>query len=235
MLLLWDACEALHPLDRTLAMLRAGWPEESFDALASLPIGERERRAAALRLTTFGHAAEGVHECPACGLSHEIDPPLCAILEAAPVAVEPLPLLTGGYELLLRALDSRDQAAITHATDAAAARAQLLRRCVVAASRSGEPVDLSVLPGEVVREIADTLAERDSHAETLITLTYTGCGQPWTIVFDAGEFLWREVVMHARRLMREIDRLARAYHWSEAEVLSLSARRRQAYLDLVGA
>ena len=36
-------------------------------------------------------------------------------------------------------------------------------------------------------------------------------------------------------LLYEVGTLARAYHWSEAEVLAMTARRREAYLDLVGA
>lgn len=231
---LWDACVTLHPIDRTLTMLRAGLPEVPFDVLAALPIGERERRAAALRVTTFGSTAEAADACPACGVSHEVDPPLDAILESVPVCVDPVPLSMGGYDLLVRVLDSRDQAAITHCEDAEQARTQLLQRCVMAASRSSERVEVADLPTEVVSEIAETLALRDSHAETLITLTCTGCGRPWTTVFDAGEFLWREVVMHARRLLREIDALARTYHWSEADVLAMSAQRREAYLELVG-
>ncbi|HEX2516118.1 MAG TPA: phage baseplate protein, partial [Chloroflexota bacterium] len=39
----------------------------------------------------------------------------------------------------------------------------------------------------------------------------------------------------ARRLLREVHTLARAYGWREAEILALPGRRRQTYLDLVGA
>lgn len=235
LLQLWDAAASLHPIDRTLAMLRAGSPEESLDMLASLPIGERERRAAALRITTFGLAAEGTQECPACGLAHQIDPPLAALLEAAPAEPQPQPLTSRGYELLVRVPDSRDQAAITHCADAVEARTRLLERCVLSASRDGAQVAVADLPTDVVGDVGQALAARDSNAETLITLTCAACGSPWTVMFDAGEFLWDEVVMHARRLLREIDVLARTYHWSEADVLAMSSQRRQAYLDLVSA
>jgi hypothetical protein len=232
---LWDTYAPLHPIDRTLAMLRAGDPETPLETLAALPIGERERRAAALRVTTFGHAAEGTSDCPACGLAHEIDPPLAAIVAAPPVDAAPWPLSVGGYELRVRVPDSRDQAAITFCDDAAEARRVLVARCVMAATRDGAPVDPAALPEAVVVELGDALAERDGFAEVLIALRCAGCGQPWTLVFETGEFLWREVVMHARRLLREVDLLARTYHWSEAEVLAMSAQRRQAYLDLVSA
>ena len=48
------------------------------------------------------------------------------------------------------------------------------------------------------------------------------------------EYLWKEVLIEARRLLREVNALARTYHWREADILALSPRRRQAYLELAG-
>ena len=42
-----------------------------------------------------------------------------------------------------------------------------------------------------------------------------------------------EVQARARRLLREVDVLARAYGWTEADVLALSEQRRTAYLEIV--
>lgn len=225
----------LHPIDRALAILRAGSPDDAGDALAGLPIGERERRIAALRVATFGAAAEGASDCPACGLAHEVDPPFAAILGAPAAQTEPFTMVAAGWELVVRTPDSRDQAAILRCADPALAVEAVLARCVLAAARGGAPVAIEELPGDVVAAIGDALVERDGNAETLIALTCTRCAQRWTIVFDAGEFLWTEIVAHARRLLYEVDTLARAYHWSEADVLGMTARRREAYLDLVSA
>jgi hypothetical protein len=41
------------------------------------------------------------------------------------------------------------------------------------------------------------------------------------------------VTTHARRLLREVHELARAYHWSEADILRLDRRRRRRYLALL--
>lgn len=235
LLRLWETCAALHPIDRALALVRAGSPEELPDALAALPIGERERRAAALRVATFGPDAEGVSGCPACGLAHEIDPPLAAMLDAPPAPTAPFTVAVAGHELLVRVPDSRDQAALTRCAGADEARRALRERCVLGATRGGEAVAVGGLPEEVIAAAAEALAARDADAETLIELACAGCDHRWTMVFDAGEFLWAEVAMHARRLLREVDALARAYHWSEADVLAMTARRREAYLELVGA
>ena len=40
---------------------------------------------------------------------------------------------------------------------------------------------------------------------------------------------------HARRLLLDVHQLASAYGWSEMEILSLSATRRNAYLEMVRA
>jgi hypothetical protein len=232
---LWETCASLHPIDRALAMLRAGSPEDSLDALAGLVIGERERRAVALRVSTFGLAAEGTSACPACGLVHEIDPPLGAILDAPPAAVEPFTVAAGDYALVARAPDSRDQAALTHGDDADQALRILLTRCVLTATHRGGAVAVETLPDDVVASAAEALALRDLNAETSIALTCSHCAHRWTMVFDAGEFLWAEVAAHARRLLYEVHTLARAYHWSETDVLAMTARRREAYLELVGA
>jgi hypothetical protein len=232
---LWETCAVLHPLDRVLAMLRAGSPEGAADDLAALPIGERERRAVALRVATFGLCAEGVNECPACGLAHEIDPPLTAMLAAPPATAGPFPVVAAAHEVVVRVPDSRDQAALTDCADAAEALDALLRRCVLTATCGDEVVAPAALPEEVVAALARELALRDANAETLIELACAQCEHRWTMVFDAGEFLWAEIAMRARRLLHEVDTLARAYHWSEADVLSMTARRREAYLELVGA
>lgn len=232
---LWESCATLHPIDRALALLRAGAPERPHAALAALPVGERERLAVALRVRTFGLPAEGACECPSCGLAHEIAPPLAAILAAPPATTTPTPLATAGYEVVIRPPDSIDQAAVAGCDDAAAGLQTLLSRCVVSALRDGEQVDPTALPDAAVAAVAEALAALDANAETLIGLTCARCERPWTMVFDAGEFLWREVAARGRRLLYEVHTLARAYGWSEADILAMSASRRDAYLDLVGA
>jgi hypothetical protein len=51
---------------------------------------------------------------------------------------------------------------------------------------------------------------------------------------DPAEFLWAAAEAQARRLLLEVDALARAYGWREPDVLALPPARRRAYLELVG-
>ena len=59
-----------------------------------------------------------------------------------------------------------------------------------------------------------------------------GCGHDWQPVFDIARFLWQELHAWALHMLREVDTLAASYHWAEADILALSPRRRQAYLEL---
>jgi hypothetical protein len=47
--------------------------------------------------------------------------------------------------------------------------------------------------------------------------------------------LWMRLQLAAERLLLDVDALARAYGWSEAQVLALPPLRRAAYLQMVGA
>lgn len=231
---LWETCGRLHPIDRALTMVGAACPEDPPEALARLPIGERERRAAALRMRSFGPRSAGACECPECGLELEIDAPLAEILAAPATDCEPFTVTIDDLELLVRTPDSRDQAALTRCPDDAAALRQLVDRCVIAAARDGVAT-VEPLTDVAVAELAAALAAHDTNAETLIALRCVRCDHAWTLLFDAGEFLWREVAARARRLLFEVHTLARTYGWHETEILGMTARRREAYLDLGGA
>ena len=57
----------------------------------------------------------------------------------------------------------------------------------------------------------------------------------WLESLDIGSFVWHELTAWAQRAMDDVHVLARAYGWSESEVLALSAWRRQRYVELAGA
>jgi hypothetical protein len=40
-------------------------------------------------------------------------------------------------------------------------------------------------------------------------------------------------ILKARRILQQVDALARVYGWNEAEILSLSQKRRQRYLEFI--
>ena len=75
----------------------------------------------------------------------------------------------------------------------------------------------------------------DPGAELSFALACPHCATPWTAALDLGELLWRKLRDAAERLLLDVDALARAYGWSEPEVLALSPLRRAAYLQMASA
>jgi len=108
----------------------------------------------------------------------------------------------------------------------------LLDRCVTAASGPEGVLDASALPAEVREALARAMAESDPLAEVLVAVSCPACETAFAADLDLGAFVWAELHAQAQRLLREVDVLARAYGWTESEVLALDDRRRAAYLEL---
>ena len=91
------------------------------------------------------------------------------------------------------------------------------------------------LPDEIIETISAAMLEADPTAEIILHLTCPACAHEWDLLFDIADFFWSEISAQAQRLLREIDALARAYGWTEREILNLPAQRRQTYLEMVAA
>jgi hypothetical protein len=58
------------------------------------------------------------------------------------------------------------------------------------------------------------------------------CGASVSLYFDARWFCLRELRDRARFLYQDVDLLARRYHWTESEILSMPRTRRTSYAEL---
>jgi hypothetical protein len=105
---------------------------------------------------------------------------------------------------------------------------------VLSAQRDGADIAVAALPGEVVAAVAARMAEADPQAEVQLALTCPVCAYRWQATFDILSFFWQEINDWAQRILREVHTLATAYGWREADILALSPRRRQFYLEMVG-
>ena len=102
------------------------------------------------------------------------------------------------------------------------------------ASRDGVLVQVDALPDSVTTSLAERMTECDPGAETLLNLDCPACGHRWQAPLDVAAFVWAEINALSRRLLREVQTLARAYGWREPDILTMSAVRRQAYLEMAG-
>jgi hypothetical protein len=234
LLRVWEMGEDQHPLDRALTRLAAACPELTGDELAALSIGQRDARLLTVRERTSGPRLNGYVECPRCAERLEFDVAVAdlRVAEDPDMEEKAWELVTGALALRFRLPNSGDLATVLGCEDPSAARNLLVQRCVLEANRDGVPVAASELPADVIAGLARRMSECDPQAEVLLDLRCPACDHAWQALFDIVAFFWAELAAQAKRLLREVHTLARAYGWREADILGMSARRRQFYLEM---
>jgi hypothetical protein len=235
MLVIWERGLYQHPVERALTMLSVALPEFAPDALLALTIGQRDAYLLTLHEITFGARLESVVECPACQERLEFTLNV-ADIRAAPEhegEAGELQATLDGYEVRFRLPNSRDLITIARLLDVGQARSMLVQRCLIEAKRDGESVAVADLPEPVIAGLAEQMARLDPQAEVQLNLSCPACEHRWSLLFDIVSFLWAEIGGQARRLLRDVHTLARAYGWREADILAMSAVRRQYYLEMV--
>lgn len=247
---------AATPAARATMLVAAACRIEGIGSLTPddarlLSVGDRERLLLALYRRNFGERFDAVVQCPAasCGETAELELAVESLL--VPTANEPsspegagsaslmhditLATADGQWRVRFRVPNGGDQelAARVAASDAAGAGDRILERCV-AEVRDASGKSLTVdewLP--VLREsLPESLCEIDQQANVTVKLRCPACETAITAIVDAGTFLHRELV-GSHGIFVEVDRLARAYHWSESEILAMPVARRRRYLALV--
>jgi hypothetical protein len=242
----WERGYRLHPVDRALTLLAAANPDTSWEQLVRLPVGQRDDQLLSLRELTFGSLLTCYAECPQCGerLEFEVEAERMHLQRerSAQAATSQLSFQFEGYRVRFRLPDSTDLAVVANSPDLVAARKVLLERCVMGVEPDDQPAagyaglrpdTAGGLPASLEDLLIEHIAQADPQADVQLELICPACSHAWALTFDVESFLWAEVNSQAKRLLREVDALARAYGWREADILSMSAKRRQAYLDMV--
>jgi hypothetical protein len=238
LLRVWEACHNAHPIRRALALLDAAGTDARIDLWGAAPIGERDGKLLELYETLFGPQLHTVTKCPHCDETLETHFATCDI-SVQPV-VPPLPstfkLRKQGCSIEYRLPNSEDLLHVASATDdPEEAQIQLLQRCVIEAKRAGKRQTPDHLPADIVDRLADEMAKHDPGADVQMQLNCPGCGHVWSVGFDIVSYFWSALEDWAQRTLADVHLLARAYGWSEHEILGLSATRRQHYVEMVRA
>ncbi len=236
LLAIWERGMALPMVERGLLLLAAAHPELDDGELSSWPVGRRDDQLLRLRMALFGRQLSGTTSCPRCGERLELDlngPELQPAVAAGPPA-EALSFTTDGYEIRFRLPNSHDLLALEEAGDSATGYARLLAACVLEARHDGLPESAAALPPEVIGALAEQMDRADPQANTWLDLACPACSNRWQALFDIVSFAWGEVEAWAQRMLREVASLAASYGWSEADILDMSAWRRNFYLEMAG-
>lgn len=257
LLALWERTLGQGAAARDAALLDAalldGFAQRRSEACT---LGERNTLLLGLHAQLFGSELALRSHCPACGTAAQFSSDCEAITaQLPPTLVEPPPhrIETQGHAIEFRLPDQADIAAAaagvavgagagagaatgdSDAPDDAGFALELLARCVVACTRNGEPVPVRTLPAPLLDALSQSMEVLDPAASIGFGLECPQCATPWEARLDVGQLLWAKVQAAAERVLLDVDALARAYGWSEPEVLRLSPTRRAAYLQLAAA
>jgi hypothetical protein len=110
----------------------------------------------------------------------------------------------------------------------------LARRLVrhVAGKQAGNESSSSM---ETRIALEQRIAEQDPLSRIDFALNCPACESQWTQQLMVIAYVWDEVGAFARRLIRDVARLAHAFGWSEHDILSMPPQRRRRYLELLDA
>jgi hypothetical protein len=220
----WETGLQQSLLERSLRLLATACDTDP-DKIAVLSIGERDARLLQLREWLFGPRLLNMACCPHCRERVEWETSVQQ-LRLQPCSAsgnaDPRFLETSGYAIRYRLPNTLD-ICVAH-TNAEA----LLQRCILEI----QP-DTSALPDHVTAALMERMSGEDPQADIRMRLSCPACSHQWEALFDIASYLWAEVHQWALRLLQEVSVLARAFGWSERDILNMSAQRRQLYLEMI--
>jgi hypothetical protein len=232
MLTAWERCRNRTEPERALALLELAAPEQSVDALAELPLAERNAMLLEVRAITFGRRMEGFAVCPECGAQLEFAVNTSELVKG--LSAQPPEAAEGLSELAMRPANTSDLLACLDAQSVEQARDILLARTLglddVDSTKAQQARPETWLKSWISR--FDAL---NASAEIRVELQCASCTGRALLDLDIATFLALEIALAARRLIAEIHALAASYGWSEQAILAMTASRRAAYLEMLNA
>jgi len=231
----WETGASEAFVDRASSLLRSLGAVPHDVAVGGLTVGQCDARLFRLRRAIFGDLLEAVATCPACGEEVEFE---LSLAELQPDEIEgEVPLGTvaaDGFEVDYRVPlneDLRSIAALGEEADAG----DLLERCLLdARSPDGTPALAHELPAATADSVLAAMADRDPGARVELQVCCL-CGDRWVDELDIRVIVWTDLTDWVGRTLTEVQQLAMAYGWSEADILAMAPWRRRWYLEVVGA
>lgn len=212
---------------------RLGDREPGAAELRGLTVGDRETLLLSILKALTGGSVDCLVGCPACGERLEVGLELDRLLlgpygrweQAYEETVE---TESGRWRVTFRLPTGGDQEEVASLAlaDLERGTAALLRRCLL----DVEPgLDGADAPASLAAAISRRMADLDPQAEVELVSACPECERRILAPFDALAFLTQMVEGGRAALIGEVDLLARAYHWTEDQILAVPRRRRREY------
>ena len=218
-----------NAVDLLSALIDNADAEHSLDLRAlDLVASDRDRLLAAVYERAFGDRIESTLSCEKCNQPFDLDFSLRSLVEVVDRRspnTEWTYLNAGRFEdskgQWFRLPTSKDEIAIAgmKPTDAASSLQEL---CTSEGAWSGDRDAFE----ELLEDVAPLL-------DLELTARCVECSHLQSVQFDIQTFLLGAIMAERRRLLNEINRLARAYAWSLEEILSLRRADRRYLVELI--
>lgn len=229
----WERGLGEGPLARAAALLLPDEPNNAW----SCALGRANESLLDLSRRVLGlSSVHCVVDCPSCGGQLETSIALGELREWLSAESAPPPvhrIIADGYVVSTRNATLADLREASNASDLAAGRRILLGRCILSAERGGGELPPDSLPAEVLEAVSREMGERDRAADLQIGLRCADCGYEFSRGLDLAAHAWQALEVAAKRILGQIMTLARAFGWTESQVLALSPTRRAAYLRML--
>jgi hypothetical protein len=233
---IWERGAEATDVERGLLLLSYCYPEKSWVQLSVISIGRRDGMLLRLRQATLGSMLKAYALCPGCDCQLEFEANSTEFYRKANFdeADELLSFSEGPLFIGCRLPNSTDLQAVCNCSSIEEARRLIFSRCVT--SIEGEDPDHSAedLPEQIIERFSACLSEKEPEADIAFALECPSCSRRWSLTLDIVNFFWHEIQAAARRIVLEVDALARSYGWREADILNMSSVRRLWYLEMVG-
>lgn len=229
---LWERGAAKPPYERAVAILEAAFPDQPAASISNWSLGQRDAAFISLQEILFGERLNAVASCPSCGSRLDLDfdtPRIRAPFSGGETHKTTMTVGGSAYALEILPLTTNHLRQVS----ANPSRLALLQNCLGSVLRDGAPVEPKDLPEEVIKQVGAKLAELDPQTDIQLALRCPDCAHAWDAPFDIIAFVWSEIDAWAQRTIQEVHLLASRYGWSERDILGMSARRRQRYLQMV--
>jgi predicted RNA-binding Zn-ribbon protein involved in translation (DUF1610 family) len=189
-----------------------------------------------IREQLFGQELYSAVSCEQCGEQLEFTLQIRELLAQPVETSSDPPVLTfeqEAYEVHFRLPNSHDLLEVTRPDVKGDAHERLLERCLVRVRDGSTDRSAEALPQAIQAAVMERMAEADPLADIHIEFSCPACGHVWQAVLDVVDYLWNEIETRSRQMLTEVHLLASTYHWREEDILSMSAWRRQLYLEMI--
>jgi hypothetical protein len=206
--------------------------------LGSLLPVDRDFLLVQLNRLTFGDVRYQTVACPAddCGKRVDIELDLSTVTPpSVPAEAGGRLALPDGRDLRYRLPTAGDQVAL-HGLPTDELEAAFVERCVRPGPDGGAslgPDEVMSLPAELRAEVVREVIAASPDLDMSLDLECVECGKRFRFVYDPVRSLLAELRASRPALLKEVHYLALYYHWSQAEILSLSRAQRREYLALL--